>query len=398
MNPVLVKPEGENRSQVIILGRPNLDLSRQAWRERPPSLWPVIDRALQSLRAEHDLLLLEGAGSPAEINLRATDLANMRTAQAADAHVILVADIDRGGAFAHLYGTWSLLGEDERARLSGFVLNKFRGDRSLLAPGPVQLEELTGVATLGVLPWLDHGLPDEDGAAPPRRQGDRCSIAVIRYPTASNLDEFKQLEQVADLRWIDGPEPMDSPDLLILPGSKHVAADLAWLVRTGLADAACEHAREGRRLLSICGGMQMLGESIEDPAGVDGSAQGLGLLPIRTTFNAAKRTEHTSTRFRPLPEPWASLGGREVTGYEIRHGATETTAPVTEALPAALGYVAGPVLGIYVHGLFEQPDLVAALTSEVPTRTLQHVFEDLADAVEENLDLTGLLAAIGMRD
>jgi adenosylcobyric acid synthase len=138
---------------------------------------------------------------------------------------------------------------------------------------------------------------------------------------------------VADLRWIDGPEPMDSPDLLILPGSRHVAADLAWLVRAGLAAAACEHAREGRRLLGICGGLQMLGESIEDPAGVDGSAHGLGLLPIRTTFNAVKRTERTSARFRPLPEPWAVLGDREVTGYEIRHGATETTAAVTEALP-----------------------------------------------------------------
>jgi adenosylcobyric acid synthase len=395
MNPILVKPEGENRSQVVVLGKPDPDLSRRPWRARPAALWPVVERALHSLRAEHELLLLEGAGSPAEINLRASDLANMRSARAADAHVILVADIDRGGAFAHLYGTWLLIGE-ERARLRGFVLNKFRGDRSLLAPGPERLEELTGVRTLGVLPWLEHGLPDEDGAAPAPCQRGRFRAAVVRYPTASNLDEFKQLEQVADVHWVDCADSVEGADLLILPGSKHVAADLAWLASSGLAEVVRERARRGRWVLGICGGMQMLGERIEDPAGIDGSAEGLGLLPLRTRFTSSKRTEHTSTRFRSLPEPWKVWGGRTVSGYQIRHGVTEATRPVAEALPGALGFVAGPVLGIYLHGLFEQSDLVAALVGEPPERSLEQAFDELADAAEANLDIAGLLETIGV--
>jgi len=395
MNPILVKPEGDNRSQVVVLGKPDLKLSRLPWRERLAGLWPVIERSLQSLRAEHDLLLLEGAGSPAEINLRESDLANMRTAKAADARVILVADIDRGGAFAHLYGTWSLLREDERALIAGFVLNKFRGDPSLLPPAPLQLEDLTGVPTLGVLPWLEHGLPDEDGAATPQRGNGRASVAVVRYPTASNLDEFKQLEQVVELRWLDDADAVDGADLLILPGSKHVAADLEWLIRSGLADAVRERVRRSQRVLAICGGLQMLGERVEDRAGVDGTADGLGLLPLRTIFAASKQTEHTSTRFHPLPEPWAALSGKTFSGYEIRHGRTVTTGAVAEALPDGRGFVAGPVLGIYLHGLFEQPALLSAVFGEAPARSLEQAFDELADAVEANLNLDTLLTEIG---
>ena len=395
MNPVLVKPEGDNRSQVVVLGKPDLELSRLPWRTRRERLWPLIEQALHSLLAEHELLLLEGAGSPAEINLRDSDLANMRTAKTAAARVILVADIDRGGAFAHLYGTWALLPADERALIAGFVLNKFRGDPSLLPPGPEQLEQLTGVPTLGVLPWLEHGLPDEDGAALPRRLEDRILVAIVRYPTASNLDEFKQLEQVVDLRWAARPEETDDADLVILPGSKHVAADLAWLARTGLADAVRTRARGGRMVLGICGGMQMLGERVDDEAGVDGSADGLALLPLRTAFAGSKRTEKTSTRFRPLAEPWAALGGKTLTGYQIRHGQTRTTASVAEALPEGLGFVEGPVLGIYVHGLFERPELLRALFGELPWRSLDEAFDELADAVEEHLDVAALLDELG---
>ncbi len=391
MNPILVKPEGDNRSQVVVLGKPDLELSQLPWRLRPARLWPVIEQALQSLLAEHELLLLEGAGSPAEINLRDSDLANMRTAKAAGARTLLVADIDRGGAFAHLYGTWALLAEDERALITGFVLNKFRGDVSLLPPAPAQLERLTGIPTLGVLPWLQHGLPDEDGAATPRPIQDRPTVVVVRYPSASNLDEFKQLEQVAELRWATRPKDTESADLLILPGSKHVAADLAWLERTGLAEAVRTRAIRGRPVLGICGGLQMLGERIEDEAGVDGSANGLALLPLRTVFAASKQTEKTSIQFSPLAEPWAALGGKRLRGYQIRHGQTTTTAPVTEALPHGLGYVEGPVLGIYLHGLFEQSDMLEALFGTSPHRSLDEAFDELADAVEEHLDVAALL-------
>jgi len=296
MNPVLVKPEGDNRSQVVVLGRPDLELSRLSWRDRREALWPAIEQALASLRVEHEFVLLEGAGSPAEINLRDTDLANMRAAAAADARVIVVADIDRGGAFAGLYGTWALLPEQERALIDGFVLNKFRGDERLLPPAPQRLEELTGVPTLGVLPWLRHGLPDEDGAFV-TRIGHGPRVGVVRYPTASNLDELKPLEEVAHVRWLVDPSGIDDLDLVVLPGSKHVAADLAWLRATGIAETIVSLDRP---VLGICGGMQMLGERIDDPVGVDGSAEGLGLLPLRTEFRRRKVTGFVSGEFGKL--------------------------------------------------------------------------------------------------
>ena len=346
MNPVLVKPEGDNQSQVVVLGKPDLELSRLPWRDRPERLWPVIEQALQSLLAEHDLLLIEGAGSPAEINLRDTDLANMRTAKAAAARVILVADIDRGGAFAHLYGTWALLPADERALICGFVLNKFRGDLSLLPPAPAQLKELTGVPTLGVLPWLEHGLPDEDGVASAQRGKDRRSVAVVRYPTASNLDEFKQLEQVADVRWAGRRAEIEGADLVILPGSKHVAADLAWLARTGLAEAVRTRASRGGPVLGICGGLQMLGERVEDEAGVDGSGQGLALLPLRTTFAASKQTDADLDAVPPLSASrgrhWQRRGSRGTRSATAR---PKRPARLPRPCPTGSGSSTGRCLG-----------------------------------------------------
>jgi adenosylcobyric acid synthase len=396
MNPVLVKPEGDQRSQVVVLGKPDLELSRMAWRSRSERLWRAVEPALRGLLAEHELVLIEGAGSPAEINLRDTDLANMRTAKLAGAQVLLTADIDRGGAFAHLYGTFALLRAEERSTVAGFVLNKFRGDRSLLPPGPERLEELTGVPTLGVLPWLDHGLPDEDGAAVPGCFEGRASVVVIRYPSASNLDEFKALEQVANIRWAVAAREIDGADLVVLPGSKHVAADLTWLVRSGLAAAVCDRAAAGLPVLGICGGTQMLGERIEDGAGVDGSAEGLGLLPIATTFVRAKRTERIATRFGALEGAWAALSGKSFAGYEIRHGESIATARVVAALPGELGFARDSVLGVYPHGLFEEPELVAALLGAAPPRSLESAFEGLADAVEEHLDLEALLRRGGI--
>jgi adenosylcobyric acid synthase len=370
MNPVLVKPENDTRSQVIVLGSPDDELSRLPWRERRGALWAVVEHSLRALLAEHELVLIEGAGSPAEINLRDTDLANMRCARLAGAPVVLVADIDRGGAFAHLYGTWALLDPADRRLLHGFVLNKFRGDATLLAPAPTQLEELTGVPTVGVLPWLAHGLPDEDGAASPRRSG-RAAVAVVRYPTASNLDELKPLEQVADLRWAVAPRDLEGAALVVLPGSKNVEDDFRWLERSGIPAALGE-----RRVLGICGGLQMLGL--------------LGLLPVTTTFLPEKTTRRTRARFGALPAEWAALDGLDVEGYEIRHGHTRGAA---EVLPDGLGYAVGGVLGVYLHGLFEQPAFVEALLGSRPTRTLDEAFDELADAAEEYLDVDAMLAA-----
>jgi adenosylcobyric acid synthase len=276
--------------------------------------------------------------------------------------------------------------------VAGFVLNKFRGDVELLTPGPAMLEELTGVRTLGVLPWLEHGLPDEDGAAEARsNRAGRSTVAVIRYPTASNLDEFKPLEDAVDLRWVERPEHIDGSGMVILPGSKNVAADLAWLRRQGLAAAIRERGHRDEPILGICGGLQMLGQCLEDEAGVDGSAQGLGILPLRTGFRAAKKVTRTTVRFNALGGSWRALSGESFAGYEIRHGESTMAAPVEEALPDGLGFVQGSVLGIYVHGMFEEPRVVRRLFDVEPRRSLDDVFDGLADAVEERLDVAHLV-------
>ncbi len=396
MNPILVKPEADDRSQVVVLGRVDHELGARRWRDRPGPLWPVAEAALRELLAEYELVLIEGAGSPAETNLRSTDLANMRTAHAAGAPVVLVADIDRGGAFAHLHGTWALVDDADRAALRAFVLNKFRGDESLLAPAPRDLEEATGMAFVGVVPWVEHGLPDEDGAAPPTAQPGSSRVAVVRYPTASNLDELKLLEQVADLVWASRPEELDGADLVVLPGSKHVAGDVAWLKERGLDRAIAERAARGGRVLGICGGLQLLGGAIEDDAGVDGSGAGLGLLPVRTVFRAEKRTERIDALFGALPEPWAALSGLPFSGYEIRHGEVVPTASTAEAIADGRGFVAGAVLGLTLHGALESPAVVEALVGRRPTRHLEAVFEELADLVEARLDMDALERLAGV--
>jgi adenosylcobyric acid synthase len=311
----------------------------------------------------------------------------MRPATIAEAAVVLVSDIDRGGAFAHLYGTWALLPDEERARIGAFVLNKFRGDLDLLPPGPERLTELTGVPLLGVVPWLEHALPDEDGAATPQRQGGRPLVAVIRYPTASNLDEFRVLEEVSDVVWARTPQQLVGADLVVLPGSKHVAADLDWLLARDFAPALRQRATAGALILGICGGLQMLGTEIVDSAGVDGTRAGLGLLATSTTFAAAKTTRVTATAFLDeLPPPWREVAGMTVEGYEIRHGSSEIVGATEEALADGLGFVSGSVLGVYLHGLFEQPDLSRALIGAAATTTLDATFDHLADVVDSALD------------
>jgi adenosylcobyric acid synthase len=379
MNPVLVKPEGDTDSQVVVLGRPDAALSARPWRDRSAVLWPAVESSLRSLQVEFDLVVLEGAGSPAEINLLSTDLANMRSARLADAAVLLLADIDRGGAFAHLYGTWRLLERPDRGRVRGFLLNKFRGDPDLLHPAPELLRRRTGVRTLGVLPWLEHGLPDEDGAADPTLSGGRPRVAVVRYPTASNLDEYRRLEQVADVVWARKPADLAGADLVVLPGSKNVEGDGAWLLERGFAPGL-----RGRRLLAVCGGLQLLGE------------EWLGLLPLRTTFAPDKAVRPAESRFGELPPPWDGLSGLAVAGYEIRHGSSHPTAPLSEALPGGLGWVSGDVLAVYVHGLLEQPEIVQALLGAAPARSLEETFDLLAGALDAHVEMDAVAALAGV--
>jgi len=396
MNPVLVKPEGDTKSQVVVLGRANAEISALPWLERAPVLWPGVEAALRALQAEYDLLLIEGAGSPAEINLTGRDLANMRTARAAQARVFLVADIDRGGAFAHLYGTWRLIEKRDRRKLRGFILNKFRGDPRLLAPAPTLLQRQTGVRTIGVLPWLDHDLPDEDGAGSRRPSGSGLRVAIVRYPTASNLDEFRRLEQVADVRWARRCDDLEHAELVILPGSKHVGGDRRWLRERGFDVVLRRHVASGGRIIGICGGLQLLGQTFDGRAAGEGEDAGLGLLPVDTSFSAAKVVRPRAATFLALPEPWTALSGVRVAGYEIRHGTSVAVGPVRRALRGGLGFAAGPVLAFYLHGLFEQPDVLRALFGAVPALDLDQTFDRLADALEEHLDMRAVVAAAGL--
>jgi adenosylcobyric acid synthase len=403
MNPVLLKPERDTHSQLVLLGQVDAALTAMPWRERSAHVWPAVSGALDALRAENDVVVIEGAGSPAEINLHDTDYVNLRTAAHAGARCLLVTDIDRGGAFAHLYGTWALLPPEDRARIHGFVLNRFRGDPALLAPGPQQLERLTGVPTVATLPMVwGHGLPEEDGVFDERRVGAgevRLTIAIVAYPRISNLDEFQPLLNVPGVRvrWVRTPAEMAGADWVILPGSKNTTSDLAWLRAQGLDRAVAAHAANGGRVLGICGGLQMLGEALIDPDRIDGNAPGLGLLPLVTQFAADKTVRRTELAFDTLAAPWDALSGLHLRGYEIHTGHTVQHAGMGSArtvLAGGLGWQDAPgnVLGVYLHGLFEDPGVVRALFgASVPT--LDTVFDRLADIVDRHF-ATGVLPGL----
>ena len=414
MNPLLLKPERDTHSQVVLLGQVSAELTAMPWRGRSERVWPTIAQALDDLRADYDVVVIEGAGSPAEINLHASDIVNMRVARHADARCLLVTDIDRGGAFAHLYGTWALLPEDERALIAGFVLNKFRGDAALLAPAPQMLQELTGVPTVATIPmWWQHGLPEEDGVFDDRSVVSgaiHTTVAVIAYPRISNLDEFQPLKNIPGVRLLWARSPADvaglkPSDWVVLPGSKATASDLAWLRTQGLDSAIAAHAAQGGAVLGVCGGLQMLGEALIDPEGIDGNGPGLGLLPLVTLFEPAKTVRHTQARFGELAAGvWAKLSGVQVSGYEIHHGQTAQHPAMAKAgdvarevLPGvAWQNVGGNVLGVYLHGLLEDPAVLQALFGArhgAPVRTLDNVFDGLADALQAHF-VPGVLASL----
>jgi adenosylcobyric acid synthase len=404
MNPLLLKPERDTHSQVVLLGRVEAELTGMPWRGRSARVWPQVAQALDALRAENDVVVIEGAGSPAEINLADSDIVNMRVAEHAGARCLLVTDIDRGGAFAHLYGTWALLPPAQRALIHGFVLNKFRGDAALLAPGPQMLEQMTGVPTVATLPmWWQHGLPEEDGVFDDSTHtagSVQRTVAVIAYPRISNLDEFQPLKNVAGLRlvWARSPAQLAglsvATDWIVLPGSKHTSGDLAWLRAQGLDGAIARHAQAGGAVLGICGGLQMLGEALVDPHGIDGNAPGLGLLPLVTQFARDKTVRATRTRFGTVQGPWQGLSGLAVQGYEIHHGQTAAHAAMARSgdlamavLPDGLGWQGGQgrVLGLYLHGLFEDPGVLRALFGTAG-KTLDQVFDGLADFLNDHVE------------
>jgi adenosylcobyric acid synthase len=414
MNPVLIKPEGDRRAQVVLLGESLGSMAVGEYQRRKPELRAVIEGALARLRARADLVVIEGAGSPAEINLKQHDLVNMAIARMADAPVLLVGDIDRGGVFASFVGTLELLEPDERARVAAFVVNKFRGDLELLQPGLDWLTARTGRPVLGVLPYLNElGLAEEDSLGleerrgRPRAQAGELELAVVRLPRLSNYDDFAPLEQEEGVvvRFVERPAELEGADLVILPGSKTTVADLEWLRASGMAEVVVKRARAGGPTLGICGGCQQLGEEILDPDGVESAVprvEGLGLLPVRTRFARPKITAQVRAR----SVGW--LGGEEVTGYEIHLGRLERLgggpafairerngAPADESD----GAVAGNVTGTLIHGLFENDALRARLLDSLRARrglaargsrrlrTREAEYDRLAATLRAHLDL-----------
>jgi adenosylcobyric acid synthase len=412
MNPLLLKPESDVSSQVVLLGQVNDVLTKTPWRERSELVWPTIQTALHELMAENDVVVIEGAGSPAEINLKDADIVNMRVALVANATCLLITDIDRGGAFAHLYGTFALLPAEEQALIKGFVLNKFRGEAALLAPGPKMLQGMTGVPVVATLPmWWQHGLPEEDGLFDDRNiktGAVTLTIAIIAYPRISNLDEFQALKNVPGVRlkWVRSPVELLDADWVILPGSKNTSGDLAWLRAQGLDAAVAKHAAAGKAVLGICGGLQMLGEALIDVHSIDlkfdNNAPGLGLLPLVTHFEVFKTVQHRQTQFGAVAGAWSALSQVTVSGYEIHHGQTaqhQGLALVGDlacaVLPEQLAWQnqAGNVLGVYLHGMFEDPRVLQALFgATVPT--LNSVFDGLADFVEQHFEADVLQSLI----
>ena len=380
MNPVLLKPEAETQSQVVVRGVVDRALSATPWDQRHDALWRPMAASYDDLASEYDVVVLEGAGSPAEINLR--DQVNNRMIEHADAAGLLVSDIDRGGSFAHLYGTWALVPDATRDRLAGFVLNRFRGDAGLLAPGPEKLTELTGMACAGVIPMVQHDLPREEGASEQSSGPVGAPRVVIpRFPFGSNLDEFHLLATAASVRWVTSAGAFvdldPERDLIVLPGSKHVVADLDWMREQGVGVGVVDAIERGVRCIGVCGGAMMLGRSIEDPYGVEGGAPsrrpGLGVLDHETVMGPTKTTSLIEV----------DAFGRRFSGYEIRYGELTVDSFTT----------VDRVSATTVHGLFEHPDFLERLLGVEAPPVLEQTFELLADTIDQHLD-TGWLRSL----
>ena len=446
MNPILLKPTGDSVSQVIVNGEVRGNFSAQEYFAMKQSLVPDIRKAYRRLEEDADVIVIEGAGSPAEINLKDHDIVNMGMARLAGAPVLLAGDIDRGGVFAQLYGTVMLLDEEERQYIKGFVINKFRGDRSILTPGLKQLEGLAGKPVLGVIPYLKIDIDDEDslserltGTEHPAytvseqtapltptygRHQALVEIVVIRLPRLSNFTDFSQLARIpgVSLRYVDSIRKFGQPDIVILPGSKSTIADLLWLRESGLEVLIKKTAAQGRAVIGICGGYQMLGETLRDPDGVETGESGLpqfvrgiGLLPVDTIFRPEKtRTQVRGEIFGPA-RGFDALKGRQIEGYEIHMGSSViregSGAEPFARLRAQSGEIcrekedgctAGTVCGTYVHGIFDVGDLAWRLAESAAEKKglrltegaflsretfRERQYDLLAAAVRQNLDM-----------
>lgn len=422
MNPILLKPTSDSGSQVIVNGEAIGTMCAGEYYAMKHTLRPKVQEAFDALAAQYDIVCIEGAGSPAEINIKKDDFVNMGMAKMAKAPVLLVADIDRGGVFASIYGTLMLLEEDERAMVKGVVINKFRGDVEILRPGLKMIEDKTGVPVLGVLPMLNVDIEDEDSLSERisgRSEVNLVDIAVVRIPRMSNYTDFNVFELIpgVSLRYVQNVRDLGNPDMIIIPGTKNTIGDLKWLRQSGMEAAILKHASNGTVIFGICGGYQMLGKNISDPYGVEegGDTPGLGLLDVETSFIEHKRTIQMEGRFGQVKGIFSELSGMPLFGYEIHSGVTKfseqealtTIHPIHEAgddMPEGSQNITYKmnVYGTYVHGVFDGDGIAVKIVEALLAKKGLHMddiktinfadykrqqYDILADSVRTNLDM-----------
>ncbi len=401
MNPILLKPVTDMGSQVIVNGEVLGNMPAREYFAYKKKLVPEILRAYRKLETIADIIIIEGAGSPAEINLKENDIVNMGLAELVDAPVLLVGDIDRGGVFAQLLGTLMLLEERERDRVKGLIINKFRGDKGLLDPGTRMLEERAGIPVAGVVPFMRLSLEDEDSLTERfgRRKAGRVDLAVVRYPRISNFTDFNVFEQLEDVsvRYVDSVGGLGEPDMILLPGSKNTMGDLKWMRENGL-EAAVKKKAQTTVVFGICGGYQMLGRQLYDPDCVEegGKLRGMELLPMETVLRRTKTRRQRKELLKDIPGALSCLTGREVAGYEIHMGDTAGT------LQDQVIVSEGNVYGSYLHGLFDAQGIAPAIVKELAKRKgvacdadgmlsyarfKETQYEKLAEVLREHLDM-----------
>lgn len=407
MNPILLKPTDHTGSQVIVNGRVLGNMSAREYFSYKRRLIPDIMEAFYKLERLADIIVIEGAGSPAEINLRENDIVNMGLAELLDAPVLLVGDIDRGGVFAQLLGTLMLLQEKERDRVKGLLINKFRGDASLLNSGIEILEQKGGIPVAGVIPYMEINLEDEDSLTNRfyEKQRGKIDMAVIRYPRISNFTDFNSLERIPEVsvRYVTSAAELGCPDLVFLPGSKNTMGDLFWMRQNGL-ELAVKNLAGKAPICGICGGLQMLGQKIADPEGMEsgGVIKGMGLLPITTTLRSLKVRRQVQGNVNRLSGTFSVLSGLAFAGYEIHMGFSRmVSAPEGERAPVFVSGGAPDVYGTYVHGVFDKGAVVSALVGELARKRgivlessmcidyreyKEEQYDKLADILAEHLD------------
>lgn len=414
MNPVLLKPTGDSGSQVIVNGTARGNMAAADYYKYKKVLIPEVKAAFDRLSDEFDIIVIEGAGSPAEINLREDDFVNMGLAKMTNSPVLLCGDIDRGGVFASLYGTVKLVEPDERELIKGLIINKFRGDVEILRPGLTPLEEMTGKPVLGVVPMLDVDVDDEDSLSTRIERNDKVGlidIAVIRLPRLSNFTDFNPLERYeqVNLRYVRDPRELGSPDLVILPGTKNTMSDLLWLRESGMESKILQHAQKGGAVIGICGGYQMMGDEVSDPEGVEGGGtlRGLGLLSGKTVFYGEKtRTQVTGT-IENVEGIFKAMQGAKFSGYEIHMGDTTRNSAAMLSLSDQKGnekddgMASGNIWGCYIHGIFDRGECSSALiesllaakglTAELAVVDWEEYantqYDKLADGLRKSLDM-----------